>query len=188
MNWLTRLRHTRGFGVHSPFAFRLITECLRERCAYYAYSGFTGVEQCLAFRLAVFLQPVRIKTLGKDAERLAKAARKGCPKPMQAEAPAIDAFEGKCNELLIVGPDYAGGRTNRVSLQSMDSNQPNNPIDDDDTLGGTAVLVIANPEAVRQWTVRLDALGYGMAFIDGDSAIFAIFPQLPRQALYPRLF
>ena len=30
-------RHGRGFGIHSPFAFRFITEVLRLRTPYYAY-------------------------------------------------------------------------------------------------------------------------------------------------------
>lgn len=32
-----RLRHSRGFGIHSPFAFRFITEVLHQPNKYYAY-------------------------------------------------------------------------------------------------------------------------------------------------------
>lgn len=32
-----RWRHGRGFGVHSPFAYRFIIETLRERLPYYGY-------------------------------------------------------------------------------------------------------------------------------------------------------
>lgn len=35
--WLARFRHRRGYGVHSPFAFRFITDVIYERCPYYAY-------------------------------------------------------------------------------------------------------------------------------------------------------
>lgn len=37
LGWWQRLRHGRGFGVHSPSAYRFIREVLREECAYYAY-------------------------------------------------------------------------------------------------------------------------------------------------------
>lgn len=39
--WLTdtlqRLRHSRGFGIHSPLAFTIATDIIRCRYAYYAY-------------------------------------------------------------------------------------------------------------------------------------------------------
>lgn len=35
--WLCRIRHRCGYGVHSPFAFRFITEVIYETAPYYAY-------------------------------------------------------------------------------------------------------------------------------------------------------
>lgn len=35
--WLLRFRQRRGYGVHSPFAFRFITDVIYERSAFYAY-------------------------------------------------------------------------------------------------------------------------------------------------------
>ena len=168
MKWLKRFRHTRGYGVHSPFAFRFITECLRERLAYYAYDSFTGIEQCLAFRLAVFFQPEKIKSMSKDADKLARAAKRGCPAALHEDAPAVAAFEGKCRQLSIIGPAGA--------------------VDGEEFNDGDAVLVVANPPAVQAMCDRLDALGFGMAFIDADSGVFAIFRPLPRQTFYPRLY
>ena len=37
--WLARFRHRCGYGVHSPFAFRLITEVIYERQPFYAYQA-----------------------------------------------------------------------------------------------------------------------------------------------------
>lgn len=42
--WLSRFRHRCGYGVHSPFAFDLITRVIYERTPYYAYKQL-GVEQ-----------------------------------------------------------------------------------------------------------------------------------------------
>lgn len=36
--WLMRVRHRCGYGVHSPFAFRFITEVLYERACFYRYA------------------------------------------------------------------------------------------------------------------------------------------------------
>ncbi len=38
MNSLSRYKRSKGFGIHSPFAYRFITRVLHERLPYYAYS------------------------------------------------------------------------------------------------------------------------------------------------------
>lgn len=58
--WWQRLRHSRGFGIHSPFAFRLITEVLRPQRSYAYYSEATGEQDRnsrLEARLRAFFEP-----------------------------------------------------------------------------------------------------------------------------------
>jgi len=64
--WWQRLRHGRGFGVHSPFAYRFIREVLRERYAYYSYECIDSFADAwpggrdsarMLFRVAAFIQP-----------------------------------------------------------------------------------------------------------------------------------
>lgn len=57
MGWIKRLRHGRGFGVHSPFAFRFITEVLRETLPYYDYSQLHGRGEELFYRVACYFRP-----------------------------------------------------------------------------------------------------------------------------------
>lgn len=37
--WLSRFRYRCGYGVHSPFAFSLITDVIYEKRPYYAYQS-----------------------------------------------------------------------------------------------------------------------------------------------------
>lgn len=47
--WLIRIRKRCGYGVHSPFAFDLITNVFYEKAAYYAYAELREEEKRLRF-------------------------------------------------------------------------------------------------------------------------------------------
>lgn len=71
-----RWRRSRGFGVHSPFAFRFITMVLRSRDAYYCYPQLEVMPDPewhkLLFRLVCEFQPSCIEAIRlTDGERKA---------------------------------------------------------------------------------------------------------------------
>lgn len=86
--WLLRFRHRCGYGVHSPFAFNLITQVIYESTPYYKYNDLAREQKNLApqkdkhwlyeskkikrllFRLVNYTQPRTIV----DAGRLAASA------------------------------------------------------------------------------------------------------------------
>ncbi|MDE5724678.1 MAG: hypothetical protein K2I12_01520 [Duncaniella sp.] len=61
MNSLTRWWRSKGHGIHSPYAFRLITEALPERGRYYAYDEIEQLPDSrrlkLLFRLVCEFTP-----------------------------------------------------------------------------------------------------------------------------------
>lgn len=71
-----KLKHRKGFGVHSPFAFAIITEVIEEKLPYYAYSSmqrrfdkkanipFKVV--CLLFRLSNRFHCRQIAIIGEE--------------------------------------------------------------------------------------------------------------------------
>ena len=46
--WLSRFRHRCGYGVHSPFAFNLITQVIYESTPYYKYRDLAIEQKKLA--------------------------------------------------------------------------------------------------------------------------------------------
>lgn len=69
--WLRRFRHRRGYGVHSPFAFRFLQDVVYEKSPYYAYceldSHLARSQRLrqrrglrLLFRLSNYAQPTRL--------------------------------------------------------------------------------------------------------------------------------
>lgn len=83
--WLYRFRHRCGYGVHSPFAFNLITYVIYETTPYYKYRdladeqkklssqknrrwGYESIKvKRLLFRLVNYAQPVTIVDAGVSA-------------------------------------------------------------------------------------------------------------------------
>lgn len=84
-----RWRHSKGFGVHSPYAFRLINDVLKPGpYGYYAYhkaerlamkggldSGMAFKELKFIIRLAVFLNSTSINICGHSSKAAEYAAR-----------------------------------------------------------------------------------------------------------------
>ncbi len=88
--YVERWRHTRGYGVHSPLAYRIVKDCIRpdRRYAFYsdAYLDFEyhedrkGLKNAkMALRLINMLRPKRIWILGGD-KRLCTALKMSFPK------------------------------------------------------------------------------------------------------------
>lgn len=81
--WLSRFRYRCGYGVHSPFAFSLITDVIYEKMPYYAYDSLKKEQKKLIrergysrgtqkvnrflFRLVNKVQPATIVEVGRPS-------------------------------------------------------------------------------------------------------------------------
>lgn len=95
--WLYRFRHRCGYGVHSPFAFNLITHVIYESTPYYKYEELVTAQKKLApqkdrtwsceslkvkrllFRLVNYAQPTTVVDAGRQSASslYLKAAKEG---------------------------------------------------------------------------------------------------------------
>lgn len=154
-----RFRHSRGFGVHSPFAFRFINEVLCEQLHYYDYDRLPTAEMRLAYRLAAFLQPteLRAEAAVSHLEKAAMMATQGQPgrpplwalmdaAPLAIASPAADpealaaAVAGGCNALI----KYADPAALQAVMDAMDGGMVF------DNEKGLAVI-IASPRLPKQY-------------------------------------
>lgn len=86
-----RWRHGRGFGIHSPFAFRFITEVLRQKHPYYGYADISRDERVrLLFRLVVALRPETVRVMADCGTLFTKAATRACSATVQTETGIAD--------------------------------------------------------------------------------------------------
>lgn len=162
--WLRRFRHRCGYGVHSPFAFSLITEVIYERGAFYEYKRLDQMLLWwqkfrvrrylhLLFRLSNYSHPSKIylfEATGLERSYLAAA----CPKARVLEGAEVS--EGNAEE---------DGESNLIFLTS--------PSDEALRLvrPGT-MLVLANVHAYKTWwdslpkVLGFDLYDVGIAFFD----------------------
>lgn len=69
-------RHSRGFGIHSPFAFRFVTEVLCQPLHYYAYSDIPADRSLrLLLRLVLSFRPRRVCVMSAQSDILGRAVR-----------------------------------------------------------------------------------------------------------------
>ncbi|MDE6288811.1 MAG: hypothetical protein K2M00_08525 [Muribaculaceae bacterium] len=104
-----RLRHSRGYGVHSPSAYSLVRDVIRPARGYEYYAErrlprLRGpLKAALLFRMTVYLQPstVRITGATEDVAAASAIVRAACPGAKIVEA-------GKADLLLCLGRENAG--------------------------------------------------------------------------------
>ncbi len=89
------LRHSRGFGIHSPFAYRFITEVLNQPYAYYSYAQLPEHRQQLLFRIALHLGATRAAVYGDRG--LVRAVKLALPRVVFAERkPDLVVLDAAC--------------------------------------------------------------------------------------------
>ncbi len=99
MVWLSRMSHSRGFGVQSPSAYRFIRYVLCEHYPYYAYDELrlkhpslpwlTRKRMELYFRMANYRQPDQWVDNAADTAPLADYVAGGCRKTRISNSPSI---------------------------------------------------------------------------------------------------
>lgn len=88
---LDRWRTSRGFGVHSPLAFELITQVLCDDTAvYYATASMPSRRSRRWLRLFARLNPVSVLRLGAPLSELDKALLTACPRADMHSTPRGD--------------------------------------------------------------------------------------------------
>ncbi|MDE6854265.1 MAG: hypothetical protein K2J38_04325 [Muribaculaceae bacterium] len=70
-------RHGKGFGIHSPFAYALITEVLRQRHPYYGYADISPDQRIrLLFRLVTHFRPEGVLIVSSQPRLLQGAVQR----------------------------------------------------------------------------------------------------------------
>lgn len=102
---IDRWRHRHGFGVHSPFAFRIVTEAIRRqtRYRYYEEEAIEASSSLSAADKAHELRRIRLRNiLGEEADSLTYIE---CP-----DESVLDRLRSSLTNsggLLLLGRDYA---------------------------------------------------------------------------------
>lgn len=153
---LNRFRHRRGYGVHSPFAYRFITEVLCQPLPYYGYA-VTGRDPRLRLllRLTAFFAPQRIAVYSATPEPLKVSASRGL---------STVTYTADDPDMIVVDDEDTPPEAYLPRLMA----------------GGTHALIVNASSGLRP---RLSAaLSCGMLFDNGHGTIvIAGYSYLPRQ-------
>lgn len=109
--WVCRFRYRRGYGVHSPFAFQLITRVFYERGEFYAYRPLAALrrtETCgqserldrLILRLVNDVQPSHVALWGDMVDMTRHYVVAGCRRARIDEIGCGDLPDGKHYDML----------------------------------------------------------------------------------------
>lgn len=157
----SRMRRSRGFGIHSPFAYDLVQNTLRERLPYYIYDVIDKMQPChrrnlrLLVRLVCRLRPAACLVAGEIAPEAERVIT--CADSRVAFTAAADA------DMLIVGrgADVEPGEAAAC-------------------LGRGGTVVLFDKSALPELAAMLP--GNAMTFSNGRIVIAAGRRDLPRQS------
>lgn len=177
-----RAWRSRGFGIHSPFAFRFITCVLRQRGRYYAYGelrDIAGGKVCfrraaLVFRLVCEFAPETVVVTTDVPDVISEAVRLADSRARIVTCGADGkVLAGVMPSMLICG--YSS--TNVASVQSG-KNYVDGLIDAVFSNGGVVVALDVDRKNYVSLTRRMKC---GMSFTNRHTAIFFSRYDLPRQ-------
>lgn len=158
----------RGFGIHSPFAFRFIRSVLREKTPYYAYSEIKKISRnrseyrrlTLLFRLVCEFMPETIVIYGDEDEKMGAVISLASPerhilhrRPNETESFTFVCIAAESPEALA------------TALTACEN--------------GGVILVHACSEKFSRAIAEKPT--FGMSFTNGSSCIHVVRHDLPRQ-------
>lgn len=185
-SWLSRRRRALGFGVHSPFAYRLIKETIGERCEYYAYEEFRGKARkdfwwmALVLRFVSRFQPSHLVLFGAT-EKLNFALEKASPLLLASSTTpeSVTIAEKSADnfpENKLAGLNQPMAIVEQASSE-IDINQLRNfPL--------VVVLNLNRENNLQLWHQLIAERTFGMDFTISNVGMLCALPHLPRQS-YP---
>lgn len=154
--WLCRVRHRCGYGVHSPFAFKFLTDVVYETTPYYIYGELDSQLE--------LLHRFRVRRVLHLLMRCVNYAQ-----PRQIVAPnapqmVLDYLAAGCRKAALQ-KEFPQGEVDFCYLDRPDSNLL-------DHVSPRTVLVMDNLRQHREWfmgqpsVVSMDLYDVGIAFFD----------------------
>ena len=149
------LRHRRGFGIHSPFAYAFVTEVLAQRLPYYGYADISHDARIrLLFRRIVYFQPEKAAVFSSQPDLLRSAVKRASSK--------VCLTKDTPDFVVADADDYAPETYSGLIVS-----------------GANAIILNALPETR---TALADVLPHGMIFDNRrGTLVIASLKHLPRQ-------
>ncbi len=176
------LWRSKGFGIHSPFAYALIREVLAERGEYYAYERLRGLSPA-DFRFASLIHRL-VCRFSPDAVFVA-----GCDDVVgQAISMAdsrVEFVADPCRARMVILGDEASGVFDKVAAM-VKSIGPSLTVDTAASLTKPRLTVVVRhlerPSMEARWMLLCAGARCGMDFSNGLTGVLCLSPHLPRQS------
>ncbi|MCM1355828.1 MAG: hypothetical protein NC212_05425 [Staphylococcus sp.] len=169
-----RAWRSRGFGVHSPFAFRFITSVLRQKGEYYAYADMRRFAPSasrfrrlsLLFRLVCEFRPAII-AVSNPSIHLPECRTMNLASSAARLVDMTSTEASAANMLLIDGSRLTQETTEAVNH----------------TLGNQGVVIAVNCNRMNRWTLRSMLTTSGVMTFSNHSGTIILVSRwdLPRQ-------
>ncbi len=199
MGWLKRWRTTRGYGVHSTFAYNLITKVIRQTSAhYYAYAeidslcpkgrrtgltdNFSGFHYAipdarLLFRLLCHFNPTQVIDVGNGHEVTNTILERAVPRARRERWVDSRVIPVVPCGLVFVLVNLVGDES-AAAVEELIHSLSQRP-------EGVVVVarnIGAHQSTGRMWRHLVTATQGGMDFSNGHIGILCALPGLPRQS------